>query len=665
MLIRTLENTIGESINARTQSIGGFRELGPADLVHLSKFTKSKESGTYHFVVGVDCSSSASIAAYLNNLTFFLGETQLWFGKHQMWKVKSGIYCCYNAFSRTDVRVLVQIPGSVEAYTVDEFGDKRRANSEQMWLETYLSGMLRSLLYADNDAFYANCCRKLDPISSNNSARFYDAVKRLFYAGPRVGVKSEIQYPSLCQNFLVDGLFKYAELTGTYDEALEMLQDISQSEPEVKVLVCELLFKKMAEMNAVKEITRSVEVTPRDANLLCLESKFCIKKNRLDLALNCAVAAVNAAPSEYEPWAQLAHVYIKKGDYEQALLTINSCPMFSFRDIDNVMMPEPAKLHYPLPQEGGMEELWTVDLSVDNDVEDPNLARLPAPTLKSTFARAYELLTDIVARIGWDALLKYRSNVFVMEVEYRKDRSDERIIPKSDGPTVAGEGSTPENASESGAAEATNGKAPLADKTKDSDLVTDAPQSLETPALASAQDDHLRNKRLCERWLDNLFMVLYDDLRVYTVWRTEMVHYQSQQLSYEKSALEWELLGLVADRLRHHEEALQAFNRALEIKFSPRVTLKLLDHYAPEDEPVPRNGPAALDCVVKMTAWNHRWYTEFSPKLDSALRKLVQAEGLVKIRSRIDAKYSPEGIVQLMDERLKRIEEYKLDGFDY
>lgn len=634
--------------------------MGPADLVHLSKFTKSKESGTYHCITGVDCSSSASIAAYLNNLTFFLGETQLWFGKHPLWKVKSGIYCCYNAFSRTDVRVLVQIPGSVEAYTVDEFGDKRRASSEDMWIETYLSGMLRSLLYADNESFYTNCCRKLDPLTQGNPARFFEAVKRLFRAGPRVGVRPEIQYPSLCQNFLVDGLFKFVELTGMYDEALEILREIAQTEPEVNVLVAELLFKRKSEIDAVKELTRSVGENPRDANLLCLESKFCLKKNRLDLALDCAVLAVNAAPSEYEPWAQLAEVYIKRGDYEQALLTINSCPMFSFRDIDNVRTPEPAKLHYPLPQDGVIEDLWTVDLSVGNEVEDPSLIRLPAPTLKSTFARAYDLLTEIVARVGWDALLKYRSDVFVMEVEYHKDRSEEQVAT-SNGNKEDGKEDDKEDGQQS---DATGGAADGSAKDTNS-LAEGVSKNLKSPGAASSQEDHVKNKRLCERWLDNLFMVLYDDLRVYTVWRTEMVHYQSQQLSYEKSSMEWEILGLAADRLRHHDEALQAYRRALEIKFSPRVTWKLLDHYAPADEPVPRNGPAALECIVKLTAWNHRWYTEFSPKLDIVLQKLVQAEGLVKIRSSIDAQYSPQSIVQLMEEKLKRVEEYKWEGYDY
>ena len=56
---------------------------------------------------------------------------------------------------------------------------------------------------------------------------------------------------------------------------------------------------------------------------------------------------------------------------------------------------------------------------------DVALLRLPAPSLRGTFAKAYALLTLLVAKIGWDELLKCRSSVFVMEEEYRKQKAAE------------------------------------------------------------------------------------------------------------------------------------------------------------------------------------------------------------------------------------------------
>lgn len=70
-------------------------------------------------------------------------------------------------------------------------------------------------------------------------------------------------------------------------------------------------------------------------------------------------------------------------------------------------------------------------------------------------------------------------------------------------------------------------------------------------------DLHLKHKRLCERWLDNLFIVLYEDLRQYTVWRTEVQHYRSQQVDYHKNSTEWEILGDLATRLCHEVRHLE------------------------------------------------------------------------------------------------------------
>ncbi|CRK35868.1 hypothetical protein BN1723_020343, partial [Verticillium longisporum] len=86
------------------------------------------------------------------------------------------------------------------------------------------------------------------------------------------------------------------------------------------------------------------------------------------------------------------------------------------------------------------------------------------------------------------------------------------------------------------------------------------------PEATHQNDEHLsklNNKRLCERWLDSLFMVLYEDLRVYTIWRTQMAQYRAQSMQYRKSAEEWEILGSLAERLQHTDEAMEAYRSCL------------------------------------------------------------------------------------------------------
>jgi hypothetical protein len=121
------EVELGESLIARTEALATFRELGPPDLCHVVKSTGragQRDLGSYHYVSGIDTSSSASLAAYINSLTYSIEEPQAWFTKGPTWKVKNGCFCCFNAFSRVDVRVDVKIPGGVNAYVIDLRGER-------------------------------------------------------------------------------------------------------------------------------------------------------------------------------------------------------------------------------------------------------------------------------------------------------------------------------------------------------------------------------------------------------------------------------------------------------------------------------------------------------------------------------------------------------------
>jgi len=111
--------------------------------------------------------------------------------------VRAGVYIscdpetddcsCYNAFSRVDMRVQVQIPGTVESYCVDERGTKLEA-TEENWLETYLCSVLRAYSYADNgsgDTIKRIIgVRRFNPITSTEQEhKFLDAAEKLFFSG--------------------------------------------------------------------------------------------------------------------------------------------------------------------------------------------------------------------------------------------------------------------------------------------------------------------------------------------------------------------------------------------------------------------------------------------------------------------------------------------------
>jgi tetratricopeptide (TPR) repeat protein len=106
-------------------------------------------------------------------------------------------------------------------------------------------------------------------------------------------------------------------------------------------------------------------------------------------------------------------------------------------------------------------------------------------------------------------------------------------------------------------------------------------------------------------------MVLYEDLRIYTIWRTDMARAkQGQDASseYQKSAEEWEILGDLADRLHHPNEAVEAYQACLRVRFSPKAMHGVLKMYE-------RQGryQEMLQAMIRLIAWQYRWYSEVGP----------------------------------------------------
>ena len=97
----------------------------------------------------------------------------------------------FNAFSRVDVRVEVKIPGGVDAYIIDLRGE-RHPPTPNMWIEVYLSAILRSILYADDTNYKIAGYRKLDPIRSlEDEVRFLAAAEACSSKGGMHYIRAE------------------------------------------------------------------------------------------------------------------------------------------------------------------------------------------------------------------------------------------------------------------------------------------------------------------------------------------------------------------------------------------------------------------------------------------------------------------------------------------
>ncbi|KAF9563646.1 hypothetical protein EC968_004802 [Mortierella alpina] len=357
-----IERELGESIQARTDALGTFKELGAPDLCHIIKVNVKpavKETSSYHYVSGIDASSSASLAAYLNSLTYAIDESHAWFSKGAQWRIRSGLYCCYNAFSRVDVRVEVKIPGGVESYAVNVRGERQEATAA-IWQETYVTAMLRSILYSDDANYRIPGFRKQDPIPDVEAEkRFFEAAEQMFFRGWLLGSNPEIQVPTIVNNHLTAAIMKYCQESFRFDLAVKFFERLFQREPEVASLLAQAYIGTDEELKAINVLYEALKQFPQSYALLHVQADFLRGKGKLEMALRLAKQAVNCAPSEFITWAKLTEVYIDLGDYESALLTLNSCPMFTFNERDLQRMPKPAKAHLPIRND--------IDLSLIDD----------------------------------------------------------------------------------------------------------------------------------------------------------------------------------------------------------------------------------------------------------------------------------------------------------
>jgi hypothetical protein len=214
----------------------------------------------------------------------------------------------------------------------------------------------------------------------------------------------------------------YIYTTGRYTSGINLFEKLRSRDPEISSLLARVLISADEEVQAVRVLHAAIDVLPMDYSLLDCQSAFCQSKGRLDWALELAKRGVTAAPSEFGTWARLAEIYVRREQWDLALLTLNSCPMFTYQDKDAPRMPEPSRVLLPVLPESNLDEIDENPPGLEHEVVHPSLRKLHAAGYKGTFLKAYSILTEITAKIGWDQLLRIRSQVFVMEEEYRTEK---------------------------------------------------------------------------------------------------------------------------------------------------------------------------------------------------------------------------------------------------
>jgi Chs5-Arf1p-binding protein BUD7/BCH1 len=292
--------------------------------------------------------------------------------------------------------------------------------------------------------------------------------------------------PNLVSNHLTTGILDYTDTTGRYASAQNLFEKLRERDPEISSLLARVLISGNEEVKAVQLLRDAIEELPMDYSLLDCQAAYLQTKGNLQWALPLAQRAVIAAPSEFGTWSRLAEIYVGLEQWDLALLTLNSCPMFTHQDKDSPRMPEPVKVLLPVLPDTALDEIDESATANEFETVHPSLRKLNAGSYKGTFLKAYSLLTDITARIGWDQLLRIRSQVFVMEEEYRTEKSQ----PNTGRTTGRWTGRTPSTT-------ALRATSPKANGDAESPAETDGEQDQAAPPAPSktAPDEQANGER--------------------------------------------------------------------------------------------------------------------------------------------------------------------------
>ncbi|AGO13235.1 AaceriAFR088Wp [[Ashbya] aceris (nom. inval.)] len=672
---RIIEKHFGEAVRARCRLLqklcgSGELDVGPPDLVHVTGYDSyhQVEIGEHHYITGLDVSSEAMPIAYMNTLR--LGRKAA---------DEEGLVCTFctlNLFSQVDVRIRFESERAFQVYAVDCAADEQVQLSDVLWEETFVSGCIRSMV------INSDLRRKVPglieyPIGADNGVSYCENVIFLLCKylprGKETGVDVTVHTSATgVQNYLVETLLRFLSITpGLYDYAIKCLQQLIDSDPKNE-FIYRLMQAKVAmgsnsnELEAVRLLNSTAArflpdiavLHRRDLDntidLLNAQVEFLLQRKDYELALPLAQKATSLVHDNFLSWQQLAKCYSGLEQYENALLAINCMPrlaqgspgyaasMIDLVDSNYYKRPmsmgpksdlysvETNYISHSVPHSnhmamqtmifgrivmsrpshtaGCIEEIWDgpctklgpiygpdscnllafVSSSESNAIKDRSVLQRNSPLarLSSGEERVYSLLMDIVAHIGWNRFLDIRARIFVMRSEH------------CPSPTVV-------------------------------------------PAL--------KQKRLCEKWLDELFLNLYEDL---CVSANSPLHTQN----LENSGLEWQLLGLTLLRTRYIDEAVACLRTSILVRFDVISANKLL-HLFLDGKLSSLDIDVVLRLLVANAAYAARFYDWCQTLTILVLRRFCELHPKDVIRSRIQGLYPPDtGILPLMDRFLDRLD---------
>ena len=293
--------------------------LGPPDLCRLSR-TETRLTGStnisfhYHFVLGLDTLDSNSIISYM----FGLIETApsprnspLSIGAR--WKIDSGIYCCFDIFSQTDIRIVVKVPGGVSIRGIT--GDGRSVDTvpESVWQGAFLSSYVRSFHFFPGVV-------PLNTVPNYSSGAFTLAFEQILgHFIHQTDVSGRSGSSRFGTNLFVETFALMYLKRFQWKGGLELFASLQSLYPPIVVYMAEIYRLRGQRDAALSVCMRSLRSFPENDYILLFTAEIIDEPTLADSAIQLARSV---GPANPWVWIRVAEIHRQKNNEAQMLLAL-------------------------------------------------------------------------------------------------------------------------------------------------------------------------------------------------------------------------------------------------------------------------------------------------------------------------------------------------------
>ncbi|KAL4470144.1 hypothetical protein ABPG72_016681 [Tetrahymena utriculariae] len=444
-----------EILRNRIKCMKSYSTLGPPDLCYLSKKYQSgsilpisKEQvqiGTYHYVHGINLSTPASVSAYINLMIKNMEEEKQTLLKRGEWKIVKGYFCIFDSFSRIDIHIEITIPGTMKLYGFKIDGELVTI-TDQLWERAMVSSGLRSMHQQDVPAGkYLQEFQTMDQLHEFLKA-FSNVVKEidLPYENQEE-VEKYFEYRGSKSLYL---LVEYLTRKRMYQIALNFLIENVSENPKMILHLNQLYIQMKQYPDGLKLIANYLIQQPDSPLLLYQQARNLFSCGKYEDSYRLANFLVGIHSTSFDVWFLLAEIFYKMENFEYCFVTLNQASKFAkvslrqgfFPDKQstNSMQCEKNKSNKQLtqPKEWGTISSFNNIYVINNNI--PLLLRQKAnqndkqkttpqsleqidsltKLLSSEFCedefKIYQLLIEMEKKIGWENMIKLRTNIFMI-----------------------------------------------------------------------------------------------------------------------------------------------------------------------------------------------------------------------------------------------------------